>query len=171
MLDLQAVVSQVRARFPAAIVAVNEFRNETTLLVEAEHLPAVAAFLRDLEFDMLCDLCAVDHLPRQPRFDLNYQLCSLPHNLRLRLQVRVSAEQPQAPSITSLWPGANWYEREIYDLFGITFHNHPDLRRLLLPDDFLGHPLRRDYIGTYIEENQFTHNFDEIDRQKPYAKT
>jgi NADH-quinone oxidoreductase subunit C len=92
-------------------------------------------------------------------------------NIRLRLKVRLPEASPHVHTVTGVWPGANWYERETHDLFGITFESHPDPRRLILPEDFLGHPLRRDYCGTYVEEVQFTHNFDEIDSQKPYAKT
>ncbi len=170
MTDLKTIALELRERFANAVIEVIEFRGQVTLVVQSEHLVELATFLRDeMAFNMFTDLCAVDHLPRDPRFDLNYQLYSMSHNIRLRLKVRVLQQAAQVQSVTGVWPGANWYEREVYDLFGITFVGHPDLRRLLLPEDYMGHPMRRDHLGLYVEQVQFTHNFDEIDSQKPYA--
>ena len=87
----------------------------------------------------------------------------------MRLKVWLDGETPSIASLTSVYPGANWHEREVWDLMGIRFDGHPDLRRIFMPEDFLGHPLRKD-AAQFYEEPQFTHNFDEIERQKPYAK-
>jgi NADH-quinone oxidoreductase subunit C len=174
MAELQAIAQKLRNRFPQAVSEAIEFRGELTLVVEPGWLLEVAAALRDdpdLAFDRLSDLCAVDHLPRRPRFDLNYHLHSMQHNTRLRLKARLPEDDPRIKSVVQVWPAANWYEREVHEMFGIFFQDHPDLRHLLLPDDMVGYPLRRDYPGTAVEENQFTHNFVEIERQKPYART
>ncbi len=132
----------------------------------------VALFLRDdpaLKFDLLSDVSAVDHFPDHPRFAVNYHLYSLENNRELRLKVWLDGEQPQVSSVTGVWPGANWHEREVWDLMGIKFVGHPDPRRIFLPEDFLGHPLRKD-AAQFYEEPQFTHNFDLIESQKSYAK-
>lgn len=143
------IAEAIRQAHPDAILEEQSFRDETTLVIRPEALVTVARLLRDdprLAFTMLKDCCGVDYLSlgRQPRFALVYQLYSLPHNRSLRLMVGV-AEGEAAPSLSSVWPGANWYEREVYDMFGIPFSGHPDLRRILMPDDFSGHPLRKDF--------------------------
>jgi NADH-quinone oxidoreductase subunit C len=98
-----------------------------------------------LLFDMLLDITAVDYPTREPRFDVVYHLLSLPFNRRLRIKVRVGEDNPQLDSVTSLWGSANWLEREVWDMFGIGFSGHPDLKRILLYEEFQGHPLRKDY--------------------------
>ena len=98
-----------------------------------------------LQFNLLTDATCVDRYPVGPRFELNYHLVSIPRRDKVRLQVRVSGDDPVVDSLVPVWPGANWLEREIFDLFGIRFSGHPDLRRILLPDDWEGYPLRRDY--------------------------
>lgn len=118
------------------------------ILVPVEHLLATAEALRTtpgLEFHAFSDVTAVDYYPqREPRFDVVYHFVSPHRRRRVRLKVRVDADQP-VPSVTGVWPGAGWMEREVYDLFGIVFDGHPDLRRLMMPDDWEGHPLRKDY--------------------------
>ncbi len=143
------VAEIIREAFPNAILQEECFRDETTLLLRHEDLVAVARLLRDdprLAFSMLKDCCGVDYftLGRRPRFAIVYQLYSLSHNRSLRLMVGVD-EGETVPSVTGVWPNANWYEREVYDMFGIPFADHPDLRRILMPDDFDGHPLRKDF--------------------------
>jgi NADH-quinone oxidoreductase subunit C len=119
---------------------------------------------------MLVDLTAVDYWPQvEPRFHLVYQLYSMQHNLRITLRTRISGINPNMYSIIEVWSSANWFERELFDMFGIRFNGHPDMRRLLMPADWQGHPLRKDYPTGY-EEVQFTFNLDEIDLRKPYAK-
>lgn len=100
----------------------------------------------ELGFEMLLDISAVDWLPREPRYDVNYHLLSMSTLDRLRVKVQLAeADNPRVPSATPLWPGANWHEREVYDFFGIVFDGHPNLTRILMPDEWVGHPLRKDY--------------------------
>ena len=140
------LIENVRSKFPDAVLEAHSFRGDETVVVKKEALADVAAFLRDsLGFDMLMDLTAADYLPREPRFELVCHFYSPRHNYRLRLKCPVGGEQPSAASLTPLWPGANWFEREVWDMYGIRFEGHPDLRRVLMYDGFEGHPLRKDY--------------------------
>jgi NADH-quinone oxidoreductase subunit C len=173
MAELAHIVEKLKARFPNGIENVREFRGECTVQVRPDALVELGTFLRDdpdCDFNFLADVSGVDYYPQEPRFGVNYHLLSMQHKLRLRLKVRLNGPNPRAPSATSVWPSANWFERETFDLFGVTFIGHPDLRRLLLPLDFRGHPLRRDNAMAQ-EEVQFTHNFDQVDKTKPYAKS
>jgi NADH-quinone oxidoreductase subunit C len=131
-----------------AVAEVIEFRGETTVVVPREHLHRAAEYLAaepSLRFSFLSDITAVDRFPLEPRFELNYHLLSMDRSERLRLKVRLSGSDPTIHTVTSVWPTANWHERENFDLFGIRFEGHPDLRRILMPDDWEGHPLRKDY--------------------------
>ncbi len=142
------VAERIRSWNAKAIAEVIEFRGETTVVVPREHLRAVAGFCRDdesLNFNLLTDATSVDRFPLEPRFEVNYHLVSIPLRQRLRLKVRLAGSDPALDSLVPVWPGANWLEREIFDLMGIQFTGHPDFRRILLPDDWEGHPLRRDY--------------------------
>ena len=166
------MIDLIKSKFPEAVQDTLEFRGETTLVIKPEALIEVATFLRDepaLGFDLLSDVSAVDHYPDRPRFAVNYHLYALENARSLRVKVWLDGETPSIASLTSVYPGANWHEREVWDLMGIRFEGHPDLRRIFMPEDFLGHPLRKD-AAQFYEEPQFTHNFDEIERQKPYAK-
>jgi NADH-quinone oxidoreductase subunit C len=143
-----ALVESLQAALPGAVEETVEFRGETTVIIGRERLLAVLAFLRDQAVPplaVLTDLTVVDRLPAVPRFDVVYLLTSYDPPARLRVKTRVPADDPVVPSTTALWPGANWLEREGFDLYGIRFSGHPDLTRILLPDDWEGHPLRRDY--------------------------
>lgn len=139
----------VKEKFPQAVIEVAEFRDEQTIVLQPAHLISVCMYLqKTLRYHVLSTLTAVDWPERTPRFDVVYQLLSLQHQCMLRLKVRVGEpdeEHPSVPSVCTVWPGANWYEREVYDLFGITFTGHPDLRRILMPADWTTHPLRKDY--------------------------
>jgi NADH-quinone oxidoreductase subunit C len=131
-----------------AVATVLEFRGEVTVVIPREYLPKVAEYLAtepSLSFSFLSDVTAVDRFPMEPRFEVNYQLLSLECRERLRLKVRLAGQDPVIPSVTPIWPTANWHEREIFDLFGIRFEGHPDLRRILMPDEWEGYPLRKDY--------------------------
>ena len=142
------LVQRLRAWDSEAVAQVVEFRGELTLVVPARQLRRIAGFLRDepgLEFTFLSDVSVVDRFPAQPRFELNYHLLSIPTRQTLRLRVWVAGPDPVADSLTATYPTANWHEREIFDLFGVRFDGHPDLRRILLPDDWEGYPLRKDY--------------------------
>jgi NADH-quinone oxidoreductase subunit C len=143
-----AVAEKLRAWSPNAISEVIEFRGETTIVVPRNVLRATAERCRDdkdLQFNLLSDATALDRFPLEPRFEVKYHLVSIPRRERLRLQVKLSAADPVVDSLVPVWPGANWLEREIFDLFGIRFTGHPDLRRILMPDDWEGHPLRKDF--------------------------
>lgn len=134
-----------RERFGAAILDAIEDRKQAYLVVESGQLLEIARYSRGEEkFDFLEDWTAVDWPRREKRFDLVAVLYSFPHNTRLRLKTPLAANE-EAPSLTSVWPAANWLEREIFDLFGIGFRGHPGLKRILLPDEWQGHPLRKDY--------------------------
>jgi NADH-quinone oxidoreductase subunit C len=142
------VAEHLRAWNPNAIEEIIEFRGETTLVLSRKILRAVAERCRDhaeLKFDLLTDATCVDRFPQEPRFELNYHLVSIPRRDKIRLKVRLSGSDTVVDTLVPVWPGANWLEREIFDLFGIRFAGHPDLRRILLPEDWEGYPLRRDY--------------------------
>ncbi len=142
------IVRKLRAGDPHAVAEARVFRGELTVVVPREQLRHAAEFLRgdpELQFVFLSDITATDRFPIEPRFAVNYHLVSLERRERLRLKVRVSGDTPVVDSVTAVWPTADWHEREIFDLFGVRFEGHPDLRRLLMPDDWEGYPLRKDY--------------------------
>ncbi|HEX2697343.1 MAG TPA: NADH-quinone oxidoreductase subunit C [Anaerolineales bacterium] len=148
-----------------------EFRGEVHVFVNAEHIVDALTFLRDAhQFSLLSALTATDYWPQEsPRFHVIYQLTSLTQNLSLQLRVPLNGSQPKVPTVAFVFESANWREREVMDMFGIEFDGHPDPRRILMPEDYNGHPLRKDFPLGY-EEPQFTFNFEEIDLRKPYAK-
>ncbi len=141
-------LTRLQESFPEEILGTHSRLGEDTAVLKPEALTRVARFLKEdprLRFDFLMDLTAVDHWKRKPRFEVVYHLYSRSKNARLRLKAPLDASFPEAPSVTSLWPAANWYEREVFDMFGIRFRGHPDLRRILMYEEFRGHPLRKDY--------------------------
>ena len=146
--ETNLTLRKLREFDPSAVEATQVFRGELTLFIRPDHLLKVTEFLRDapgISFKFLADLTAVDHYPSEPRFEVVYHLLSLETAERLRLKVRVSGEDPKVDSMVPVWPAANAFEREVYDLFGIRFEGHPYLRRILMPEDWEGHPLRKDY--------------------------
>lgn len=146
--NANALVERIHASHPQSITGVLESRGELTLIVKKESLRAVAQFLRDdseCRFNLLSDATCVDRFPQEPRFELNYQLVSIPRKARLRLRTSTGGDQPAVDTLIPVWPGANWLEIEIFDLFGVKFEGHPELRRFLLPEGFEGYPLRRDF--------------------------
>ncbi len=156
-----SILEKIKSKFADSIIETGEFRGELTVVIKKEKLVEICKFLRDdsdLKFDHLTDVSGVDFLERNPRFDISYHMYSIPKNHRLRLKVRVN-EDESVTSVTTVWSTANWHEREIFDMFGVKFDNHPDLRRILMSDDWVGHPLRKDYPLGY-EEVQFTFNKD-----------
>ena len=135
---------------PGAVLATHAERGDATAIVPPGRLVEVLRFLRDeAQFDMLMDLSGVDYLKYPgrsgPRFEVVYHLYSLGRNKRIRVKVGVDAAQPEVPTVIELWPAANWMEREVWDMYGVRFAGHPDLRRILLYEEFEGHPLRKDY--------------------------
>jgi len=132
----------------AAVEGAKFDRDELTITIERSHIRDVCALLRDSSecpFNYLSDVTCVDWFPNEPRFEVVYQLLSIPNKERVRLKVRLEGSSPVVESVTPLWPGANLFEREVFDLFGIRFTGHPYLRRLMMPEDWEGHPLRKDY--------------------------
>ena len=147
-MDLEGIVSKVKNKFPESILDASIFRDEVTLYLRAEDILPICRFLHDdpeLSFDYLVDLCGVDDYPDEPRFQVVYHLCAMKTRRRLRLKVSLRGAGPRISSVFSVWKGADWLEREAFDMFGITFLEHPDLRRILLTPDWEGHPLRKDY--------------------------
>ena len=165
---LEKIVQDLQERFGSSI---EEFRDEVHVFVKPEQIVDALTFLRDKhEFELLSAQTASDYWPQMtPRFHVIYQLSSLAKNVTLQLRVPVNGDQPKVPTATRVYDVANWRERELLDMFGIQFEGHPDPRRILLPEDQEGHPLRKDFPLGY-EEPQFTFNYEEIDLRKPYAK-
>jgi NADH-quinone oxidoreductase subunit C len=166
----------VKETLPEAVLDVIEFRDEITLVIDPAQVTAVARFLRDtpgLIYNYLSDISAVDYYPdfglRPGRFAVSYHFYSLLYNRRIRVKAYLGEDEPALDTLTSIWPAANWLEREIADMMGIHFNGHPDPRRLLMPEDWDGHPRRRDYPLGY-ERVQFSFNADEIMKYKPFAK-
>ena len=141
----RSLIDTLKEKFSSEIVDSELFRGELTLVVRKDTIVEVIRYLRDeLTFDMLKDLCGVDRFPDHPRFEVVYHLYSSKHKKGLRLKASLD-EGEKICTIESIWKGANWYEREVFDLFGIVFENHSDLRRILLWDEFDGYPLRKDF--------------------------
>ena len=171
---LEKIVQALQKDFDATF---EEFRNEAHVFVRPEQIVNVITSLRDAhEFELLSAMTAVDYWPQalspqseEPRFHVIYQLTSIAKNLSIQVRVPVMATNPVVPTVSGVFASANWREREIWDMFGVRFDGHPDLRRILMPADWEGHPLRKDYPLGY-EEPQFTFNFEEINLRKPYAK-
>ncbi len=140
------VAAALAASAPDAVASGKTDYGELTLEIRPEQIEAVCAILKgQLGFVRLSGVTAVDWYPREPRFEVVYHLHSLETNSRLRLKCRLNSEASEIDSVTGVWRSANWYEREVFDLFGIRFRNHPDLKRIMMPDDWDGHPLRKDY--------------------------
>jgi NADH-quinone oxidoreductase subunit C len=143
------LIEKLRERFGDAILCAQNERGDDTVTVNRDVKPDLFRALRDesdFQFDMLVDVTAVDWLDRKPRFEVVYHLNSLTRGHRLRVKIGVDGDDPRVQSLTSLWGSADWLERECFDMFGIVFEGHPDLRRILMYDSFEGHPLRKDYL-------------------------
>ncbi len=149
--DLQIVVDSVKNNFPDTVYDIKTFRGETTLLIKKEEIQEVCRHLKgDFDFKFIVDITAVDYLEKKtPRYEVVYYLHrfgpEFDENIRIRLKVEVSEENSKVGSVTPVWSGANWLEREVYDMFGIEFVGHPDLRRILMPEDYEAFPLRKDF--------------------------
>ncbi len=147
MVSLQDFVDNLKSKNGSWVSDVKDALGEVTITIPRESIVDVCEhFKSELGFNMLADLCGADRGPEEdPRFEVNYHLFSTTHHQRLRLKVLLSDDDPKVESVTSVWRTAEWHERETYDLVGIIFEGHPDLRRILLPSDFDGHALRKDY--------------------------
>jgi NADH-quinone oxidoreductase subunit C len=146
-MDAETLVATLQAAVPEAqIEAAPSLDLQTTIYASRDHVPALARALRErLAFNFLSELTAVDFWPKEPRFEVVYVLVSIANRLRLRMKVRLPADDPHVTTVCDVWPAANWLEREVWDLFGIAFDGHPDPRRLLMPEDWQGFPLRKDH--------------------------
>ena len=138
-------VKAILAWNPQALTDAKFDRNELTLTIAAEEVRGAAAAVQAAGYNFFEDLTAVDWFPSSPRFQLSYHILSHTHKERIRLRVMLEEASPMVESITTVWPSANFYEREVFDLFGVRFAEHPNLRRIMMPDDWEGHPLRKDY--------------------------
>jgi NADH-quinone oxidoreductase subunit C len=142
------IIEKVKSRLPETLLEVYEFRGDLTLVIKKEEIVRVAEFIKgdpDLSFDLIIDACGVDRYRPEGRFEVVYNVYSLKNKRYLRLKVRVEENHPVVPTVTGVWPGANWHERETFDMFGVKFEGHPDLRRMYLPEEFEYHPLRKDF--------------------------
>lgn len=144
----EKAVEECKSKFADAILDVTEFRNETTITVRKERIVDLCNFLKsdeELSFDYLSDLCGVDKFEEKDRFEVVYHLYSIKTKTRLRLRVKVDESDLTVPTVATVWATANWHEREAYDMFGIQFEGHPDLRRIYMPEEFEYFPLRKDF--------------------------
>ena len=143
---MDAAAAKLEAEFPGVVLEKAEFRGETSVSVKKESVRAVAQFLRDkLGFDYFIDLATIDHFETEPRWEVVYELYSMAEGRHLRLKYSMIENEPEAPTVSDLWPTADWHEREAYDMMGITFKGHPDLRRILMWEGYPYYPLRKDF--------------------------
>jgi NADH-quinone oxidoreductase subunit C len=144
-MEQSEIIRAIREKISADIVSHHDYRGDDTLIIRRESLYKIMQILKEeFHFEMLVDICGVDYLGQQPRFEVVYHLNSLTQKVRLRIKVLLN-EGEAVDSIVPLWPIANWLERETWDMMGIKFTNHPDMRRLLMYEEFVGHALRKDY--------------------------
>ena len=144
----EKILNRLTTKLPKTVLESKEFRGELTIVVSKEHVVEVCKFLKEdseLGFDLLADLCGIDMNTPGKRFGVIYNLFSLENNYRLRIKTFTDAESPKVPTVTGVWGTANWHEREAFDMFGIVFEGHPDLRRIYMPDEFEYYPLRKDF--------------------------
>jgi NADH-quinone oxidoreductase subunit C len=144
----ERVVELLKAAFPDVPLGTSEFRGELTIVVPKEKIVSVCQFLRDtpeLNYDLLADLCGIDMFTPAQRFGVIYNVYSLSTKHRIRLKTFTEEDDPHVPTVSTVWPTANWHEREAFDMFGIIFDGHPDLRRMYMPDEFEHYPLRKDF--------------------------
>ena len=167
------IADKLKERFPEEVLDVKDFRGQVSVTVRKGRILDICRFLHDdpdLYLDYLIDLCGVDYLgKKENRFEVVYHLYSVRHRHALRLKAEVPERDTRIDSVTPVWVGVNWHERECYDMFGIVFAGHPDLRRILLPEDWEGYPLRKDYplIGPEKEWHGFV---DVLERAKQYRQ-
>jgi NADH-quinone oxidoreductase subunit C len=180
-MDATAIIETLTPLVPGASFEAGRSVDFPAIYVPADCLVPTCAALAEtpsLRFNVLVEVTAADYLPRTPRYEVVYHLLSVPNRLRLRLKVRVGADET-VPTVQSVWPGAGWPEREVWDMFGIVFDGHPDLRRLLMPEDWEGHPARKDYpvqirkvAQTYepleVSEDEFRANIERDRVKRPH---
>lgn len=136
----------LKEQFPEEVIEIKDFRGQVSVIVKPDRIKAILQWLKEQQgFNHLQDICGVDYYPEKPRFEVVYSLYSIWRRLHIRVRAKVEEENAEIDSVTELWSGANWHERECFDMFGIRFIGHPDLRRILTPEDWYGYPLRKDY--------------------------
>ncbi|HOA82385.1 MAG TPA: NADH-quinone oxidoreductase subunit C [Thermodesulfovibrio thiophilus] len=154
------IAEKVKELFSDEVLEINLFRGQLSLVVRKIRIKEILKFLKnECRFNHLRDLCGVDFFPEKPRFEVVYNLYSIYEKIHIRIKTRVDEEESEIDSITELWETANWHERECFDMFGIKFKGHPDLRRILMPEDWEGYPLRKDYP---LKGQQLWRGFKEI---------
>ncbi|HEB75770.1 MAG TPA: NADH-quinone oxidoreductase subunit C [Nitrospirae bacterium] len=169
------IAERIKERFPEEVVAVSEFRGQVSVTIRKGRVVEICRWLHDepeLRFDFLKDLCGVDYLGKKPlRFEVVYTLYSMRHRHMIRLKAEVGEDDPSIDSVVPVWIGAGWHERECYDMYGIAFNGHPDLRRILMPEDWEGHPLRKDYPekGPEREWQGFREVLDKAEKLKEFS--
>ena len=147
-MDASVTLKRLAERFPGSIIETHSHRGNDTAVVKKEDILSIFKYLRDDEallYNFMMDLTVVDYLGKEPRFEVVYHLYSLKYNRRVRIKARISESDTSIDSIVPIWISANWFEREAFDMYGIIFNGHPELKRLLLYEGFEGHPLRKDY--------------------------
>ncbi|OGW30021.1 MAG: hypothetical protein A2X59_08430 [Nitrospirae bacterium GWC2_42_7] len=172
-MEILQIADKIKEKFPEEILDIKEFRGQVSVLLKKGKILEICRYLHDqtdLSFNYLADVCGVDYLgKKENRFEVVYHLYSIKHRHAIRLKAEVSGDNPAIHSVVSIWAGANWHEREAHDMYGIVFQGHPDLRRILMPDDWDGFPLKKDYPlkGTEKEWPGFT---DVLDRAKRFSE-
>lgn len=140
------IAEKLKVLFSEEVIEIHEFRGQVSVIVRHGRIKEIIKYLKEQEgFNHLQDLCGVDYYPEKPRFEVVYNLYSIWRRLHIRIRAKVDEKEQEIESITELWQGADWHERECFDMFGIRFTGHPDLRRILMPEDWEGYPLRKDY--------------------------
>ena len=158
------IVNRLKNSYLNEIADVSEFRDQVFVSVNRDRISDICRFLHDdpdIYMDYLVDLCGVDYPDRQYRYEVVYNLYSVKHKHRLMLKALIPADNPSVDSVVPIWSGANWHEREACDMYGIVFNGHPDLRRILMPDDWEGYPLRKDYPLKGPADNEYK-GFEEL---------
>jgi len=152
------IAEKIKRRFPDEVVEITQFRDQVSVTVKRDKIIDICRYLHedpDILMDYLSDLCGVDYPGRRYRFEVVYNLYSLKYRHRIRIKVMLPESDPTIDSVVSIWKGVSWHEREAYDMFGIIFKGHPDLRRILMPDDWEGYPLRKDYPLKAPEDGEY----------------
>jgi NADH-quinone oxidoreductase subunit C len=167
------IAEKIKEKFPEEVLEIKEFRGQVAVTLKKARIFEICRFLHDepeLSFDYLADLCGVDFLgKKEKRFEVVYHLYSIKHRRGIRLKAEVAEDDPAIDSVVPIWAGVNWHERECFDMFGIVFKGHPDHRRILMPEDWEGHPLRKDY-PLQGPEKEWPGFLDVLDRAKRFRE-
>ncbi len=167
------IAEKIKERFSEEVLDIKEFRGQVSVALKKEKILDIFRYLHDdadLFFDYLVDVCGADYLgKKEKRFEVVYHLYSIKHRHAVRIKAEVPGDKPSIDSVVPIWAGANWHEREAYDMYGIVFNGHPDLRRVLLPEDWEGYPLRKDY-PVKGPEKEWSGFLDVLDRAKKYRE-